>query len=200
MYEKHTLLSEPELKILRIFFDLEKHYFAELTKKTKLTRPRTIRSLRKLADRDILETKTEANVKYYNLKKNMFVYSTLSLVEYSNTKKFLNKHKTLKRALEMFKENYKDPLITLIFGSYVKNYSTKTSDIDLLLIKEKFSKQELRKVEDVIEIVNGRTGLKISPHLMMLHEFTKGNELVNEVIENHILLEGAELYYKEIIK
>jgi len=67
MYEKHTLLKTAEHKILELFLDLDKHYYAEICKKTKLTRPRTLRALRKLVEKSILITKTEANVKYYSL-------------------------------------------------------------------------------------------------------------------------------------
>ena len=48
LYENHTLFSDPELKIMEIFLDLKRHYFAEMAKKSELTRPRTLRALRKL--------------------------------------------------------------------------------------------------------------------------------------------------------
>ena len=87
----------------------------------------------------------------------------------------------------------------MVFGSYAKNYTTKTSDVDLLLVKESFSKSEIKKVEDIIDLVNGRTGLQINPHLMRLDEFKAKNELVKEVIENHIILKGAELFFRSVI-
>lgn len=200
MYENHTLLDEAELKVLDIFLDLNRHYFSEIVKLTKLTRPRTMRVLRKFVERNILEIKKEANIKYYSLKKNETTFSIISVVEYEKTMKFLKKHKTVKRALEMIKERYDNPLISLIFGSYAKNYSTKTSDVDLLLVKENFSKSEIKKVEDIIDLVNGRTGLQINPHLMKLDEFKVENDLVKEVIENHIILKGAELFFRGVIK
>ena len=94
----------------------------------------------------------------------------------------------------------KDYLIMLIFGSYVKGYAAKTSDIDLLLIKEEFSKNEIKKIEDLIEIINGRTGLKISPYLMKIDEFKQKKDFVKEAIENHILLEGAELFFRSVLE
>ncbi len=136
MYKNHTPLSIAELKVLGLFLDLNRHYFAEITKKAKLTRPRTLRVLRTLTNINLLKTKTEANIKYYSLNKVSSAYSVLSIVEYNKTINFLEKNKRLNRALEMFKEKYKDYLVLLIFGSYVKGYATKTSDIDLLLVKE----------------------------------------------------------------
>lgn len=199
MYEKYTLLNMPERKILELFLDLKKHYFAEISRKTMLTRPRTLRALRKLSEKNILKIEAEANVKYYFLNNNLSVYVTLSMVEYSRTMNFIEKNKNLKRALEMFNEKYNDYLIMLIFGSYTKGLATKTSDIDLLLIKEELSKNEIKRIEDLTDIVNGRTGLKISPHLMKITEFKESKDFVKEIIENHIILDGGELFFRLIL-
>lgn len=193
------MLSLPEVKILDAFLDLKRHYFAELLKLTKLTRPRTLRVLRKLVKQGILEVRTEANVKYYSLKRTSLVYATLGIVEYSRTLPFLAKNKTISRALEMLKEKYADYSVMLIFGSAVKGYATKVSDIDLLLLKENVSQSDIKKVEDIIDLVNGRTGLKISPYFMTADEFKKKNELAKQAIEHHILIEGAELFFRMVL-
>jgi len=39
MYANHTPFSMSELKVLNLFLDLNKHYFAEISRKTRLTRP-----------------------------------------------------------------------------------------------------------------------------------------------------------------
>ena len=200
MYENHTPLSVAELKVIELFLDLNKHYFAEIAKKTKLTKPRTLRVLRKLTKINILKAKTEANVKYYSLNRDPLVYSILSIVEYNKTSNFLEKNRKLKRALDMFKEKYNDYLIMLIFGSYVKGYATKTSDIDLLLIKEEFSRAEIKKIEDLVEFINGRTGLKISPYLIKINEFKQKKDFVQEIIENHILIEGGDLFFRLVLE
>ena len=199
MYTNHTLLSLAEVKILEVFLDLKKHYFAELTKVTKLTRPRTLRVLRKLVKQGVLDVKAEANVKYYSLKRASLVYATLGVVEYDRTFHFLTKNKTLARALDMFKEKYVDYSVMLIFGSIVKGYATKASDIDLLLLKENVSQSDIKKVEDIIDLINGRTGLKISPYFMTVDEFKKKNELAKQAIEHHILIDGAELFHRLVL-
>jgi len=196
MYTNHTMLSFPEAKILEAFLDMNRHYFAELSKVTKLTRPRTLRVLRKLVKLGILEVRTEANIKYYSLRRTSLVYATLGIVEYGRTLHFLAKNKTLSRALDMFKEKYIDYSMMLIFGSIVKGYATKTSDIDLLLLKENVSKDDIKKIENVIELIIGRTGLKISPYLMTVDEFKKKNELAKQALEHHILIDGAESFFR----
>ena len=193
------MLSLPEAKILEVFLDLKRHYFAELLKVAKLTRPRTLRVLRKLVKQGILEVRKEANVKYYSLKTTSLVYTTLGVVEYGCTVLFLAKNKTLSRALEMFKEKYRNYSVMLIFGSIVKGYATKASDIDMLLLKESVSQSDIKKVEDVIDLINGRTGLKISPYFMTVDEFKKKNELAKQAIEHHFLIEGAELFFRVVL-
>lgn len=200
MYEKRTLLGSPELEILGAFLDFNRHYFAELTKITKLTRPRTLRTLRKLVSRDILEVKTEANVKYYALRKSPLVYAVLSMVEYSRTVRFLEKHKTLKRGLEMLRGKYADYLVMAVFGSWVTGSAGKASDVDLLFVKENFSENEIKRVEDILHIINGRTGLGISPYFMKVEEFKKKNELAKEVIEKHIVIDGGELFFRMVLE
>ncbi len=200
MYANHTPFSMSELKVLNLFLDLNKHYFAEISRKTRLTRPRTLRVLKKFVSINVFKTKTEANIKYYFLNKNPIVYSILSVVEYNKTINFLENNKRLKRALEMFRNKYKEYLIMLIFGSYVKGYATKNSDVDLLLIKEKFSKTDIKKIEGIIEIINGRTGLKMSPYMMRVNEFKQKKGFVQEIIENHILLDGAELFFRLVLE
>ncbi len=200
MYVNHTLLSLAEVKILEVFLDLKRHYFAELLKVAKLTRPRTLRVLRKLVKQGILDVTAEANVKYYSLKRISLVYATLGVVEYSRTLLFLAKNKTLARALDMFKEKYVDYSVMLIFGSVVKGYTTRASDIDMLLLKENVSQKDIKKVEDIIDLINGRTGLKISPYFMTVEEFKKRNELAKQAITDHILIEGAELFYRLVLK
>lgn len=200
MYVNHTLFSQAEVKILEVFLNLERHYFAELTKATKLTRPRTLRVLRKLVKQGILDVNAEANVKYYSLKRTSLVYATLGIVEYGRTLPFLAKNKTLTRALDMFKEGYAGYSVMLLFGSAVKGYATKASDIDMLLLKENVSQRDIRKVEDIIDLINGRTGLKISPYFMTTEEFKKRNDLAKQAITNHILIEGAELFYRLVLE
>ncbi|MBI3031843.1 nucleotidyltransferase domain-containing protein [Candidatus Woesearchaeota archaeon] len=200
MYENNTLLNTAEVTIIGVFLDLRRHYFAELVKVTKLSKPRTLRVLRKFVKQKILEVKTEANVKYYSLQKSSSVFSLLSLVEYNKTLAFLKKQKNLKRALEMFKEKYHDYITLVVFGSLVKGYAHKSSDVDLLLTKESFSEHDIKKVEDIIEIVNGRTGLKISPYFMKIKEFRNKNELAKEIIAEHIIIEGGETFFRCILQ
>jgi len=200
MYENHTLIGISEQKVMELFLGLERHYFAEIARKTNLTRPRTMRALRKLVEAGILQIKAEANVKYYYLTRSPLAYAVLGIVEYNRTAAFLERNKTLKRALEMFSSGYRDHLIMLVFGSYAKGYASKSSDIDLLLAKEDFQKTEIKMIEELAGTVNGRTGLKISPYMMKTGELRQKKDFVKEIMDNHILLEGAELFFRLVME
>ena len=200
MYDKRTILSVPEEKVLEQFLDLKKHYFAEISNKTKLTRPRTLSVLKSMVEAGVLSTEKEANIKYYHINKNPSSYVLLGVVEYNRTHVFLEQNKVLKRALSTFSEKCSDYLIIIVFGSYVKNYAVSSSDIDLLLIKENITKKDVKTAEELADIVNGRTGMNISPYLMKTEEFRKGNDLTEEVHKNHILIEGAELFFRLLIE
>ena len=87
----------------------------------------------------------------------------------------------------------------LIFGSVVKGYATKMSDVDILLLKENVSQGDIKKIEDIADLINGRIGLKISPYFMALEEFKKKNDLAKQVITDHILIGGAELFFRMVL-
>ena len=200
MYDKRTVLSVPEQKVLEQFLDLKKHYFSEISNSTKLTRPRTLRVLKSMVEAGVLSIEKEANIKYYHINKNSLSCALLGVVEYSRTHLFFEQNKVLKRAVGMFGEKCSGYLIVVVFGSYVKNYAVSSSDIDLLLIKENITKKDVKTVEELAGVVNGRTGMSISPYLIKIEEFKKGNDLVGEVRKNHILIEGAELFFRLLIE
>src|SRR3989344_1246067 len=188
MYVNHTLWGLTEIKLLDIFLDLKRHYFAELTRVAQLTRPRTLRVLRKLVKQGILEVSAEANVKYYSLKKTSLVYSTLGLVEYNRSLLFLVKNKTLARALDMLKEKYADYSVMLVFGSVVKGYATKTLNGDF----KKYVRQHIvRKIESSPSL--SKIHLDKSYHNLDFANFTVQNQQnINKRIDE-------ETYYDWVI-
>ena len=196
MYKKYTFLNATEQNILGIFTDLEAHYFAEISKKTAMARPSIIRVLRKLAENGILKVKTTANVKYYTLNRTAPAYTLISLAEYAKTAAFLDRNPSIKRAIDIFRSEFTDYIIMLVFGSHAKGQANKKSDIDVLLAKEDFSREDIERAEKMAELANGRTGLKISPYMMKLSELAQKKEFTEEIAENHILIDGSEIFFR----
>jgi len=71
----------------------------------------------------------------------------------------------------------------VLFGSRVKGYGRKGSDIDIMVLG--------KRDEDLLKMVSG----KVSCHFISLVEFKKllkeGNVLAEEIIENHVVFGGG---------
>ena len=90
-------------------------------------------------------------------------------------------------------------LILILFGSYAKRTSTKTSDIDLLLISDDNNlKKQVNQILSLLPFAIHLNELTIAEFLSMLksREFS----VVEEVKKNNILLFGIENYYNLINK
>jgi len=85
-------------------------------------------------------------------------------------------------------------------GKEVIEVEKVSPNLEKFLPKKEFSKNEIKKIEDLIEIINGRTGLRISPYLIKTVEFKQKKDFVKEIIENHILLEGGELFFRLVLE
>ncbi len=92
MYKNYTLMKQATAGVLETFTDLEKHYFAEIAKNTKIARPGVMRELKKMEAMGILRQQREANVKFYSIANTPMAYAALASVEYGKAKVFLEKN------------------------------------------------------------------------------------------------------------
>lgn len=128
-----------------------------------------------------------------NLVPNQQIYS----VENKRTKQFLSKHPTLKVVKKYIEELDYPFLIVLVFGSYVKNANTKTSDIDICIISD--NKVKSKELQEKL----GLLSLKLEIQEFTTKEFIsmiekKQNNLGHEIVKSNIILYGAENYYNLI--
>tara|TARA_Y100000310_G_scaffold334016_1_gene412791 strand:+ start:3214 stop:3804 length:591 start_codon:yes stop_codon:yes gene_type:complete len=83
----------------------------------------------------------------------------------------------------------------ILFGSYVKGYATKESDIDLLIIGK-----SSKRVKDTIK----GYPFKINAHYSTLENFEKllhrKNTLAREIAKNHIIFSGCEEFVKILMR
>jgi predicted nucleotidyltransferase len=94
-----------------------------------------------------------------------------------------------------------NPLIALIFGSYVKGNFTKESDIDILLVFQAI--KESGDIENTSKRISMRTNTKISPVYITYKEFkknflNKNHEFSSEIRKDVIIIRGIEQYYNLI--
>jgi predicted nucleotidyltransferase len=199
MYNNYTraILGNVEAEIMQTYLDLKEHYFSEICKKTKIARPSVMRTLRKLEKIGVLEASKKANTKFYKLLKTRISIMLLSLLEYDKSSKFLESNKKIKYSTDVLSEELQ-PIAMIIFGSYAKGTHEKHSDVDLLLIMN-FDKKTIRKSEDIVKTIYGRTGLRVSPIMMTIKDLKKKNAFVQEVIDFHVIIKGAEIFYEVIL-
>jgi len=130
-----------------------------------------------------------------NLVPNQQIYS----VENKRTEQFLSEHPALK-VIKKYAEELNYPfLIMIVFGSYVKNTNTKTSDIDICIILD--NKEKSKELQEKLNLLS----LKLEIQEFTTKEFISmieknKNNLGHEIVKNNIILYGIEGYYNLIAK
>lgn len=128
-------------------------------------------------------------------------HSDIAYIESLRKQEFLKKNKTIdlfvKDVLNAIKLNY---FTLLIFGSWAGNKQRKKSDVDVLLIVE--NKNDINKVEKILGNISSNFRLHFHCNVIssdsayeMLGKRDKVN-VINETLDNHILIFGAENYYR----
>lgn len=130
-------------------------------------------------------------------------HETLLFAEYLRRDEFLGKHKyrEIKVLVEEVTEKIKEAnFVLLVFGSAVE--SNKPRDIDLLLIVDNINKVEFH--EKFLHHIASNYTLPFEERVIgfeSVYEMLAKREeknIMNEVLNKHIILYGAELFYQLI--
>jgi len=124
-----TLLSSKNrAKILAFFLTHpgERFYYSELVKRLKITSSAIQNELARFRKVGLLETKREANIRYYWINKNFPLYPEL--------KNIVLKTSGLADELKKELSNIGEIKFAFIYGSVAKNTEDIKSDIDLMII------------------------------------------------------------------
>ena len=184
-----------ENKIIRLFIE-EKNpkTIRGISKRIKSDYRITYTATQKLLVKNVLISKTigkstlcELNNSYYGIE----------LYEAENNRKedFL-KNKNLKQVYKEVMPKVKSSFfIFLVFGSYAKGKSAKSSDIDVMFVSNERGFEE--KISTLFSL------LPIKTHVLVFteEEFirmkdSKKSNVIKEAIENNIILYGVESYYR----
>ena len=130
-------------------------------------------------------------------------HDVLVFSEYLRSDSFLSKNKVIKLFSQQVLKNVgEDSFVLLIFGSAV--ISTKPRDIDVLLIVEDHERTE--KNEGFLRETARNYTLPFETHVIsfesvyeMLKNPSEAN-LMNEILNKHLIIHGAELFYRLIDK
>lgn len=179
------LLNNKELVILKEFagdYSI-KNYGRKLASKLKMNQKTVSNILNSLEKEHILKFTQDGKNKYYYLNKfNPFVKDIIKLIEINKRIMFFREHIKLNDLFLEIEKRSKG--LVILFGSYAKSSSTKSSDIDLFVIG---------KVEDLKDL---ETLYKIKINIVnsSKDQFKLNDLFINEIINNHIILNGVEEY------
>ncbi len=141
------------------------------------------REIINLKNRVILNYNSVGKNKIISIKKGAESLYIIYQAEYYKTSKFLESHPEFSVLIEkLFKIKNID--IIILFGSYTKGLEKKDSDIDL------FVETNSRIIREEIKNINSRLNIKIG-------KFDKETPLGREIIKNHIIMKGVELFYEK---
>jgi len=170
----------------------EKIYGRGLIEKVSLSQKNIALTLKELEKEGILKSSDSGNRKYYELNKlNPLLAENLLLFENMKRLEFLNKNN---KFIDFFREVRGE--ILCVFGSYAKGRETKDSDLDLFLVG-KADSLEIKKSAK-------KYGLNVQIFNLSFKDFSKmaknKKEFFKEIMENHILIRGEELFLGEVAK
>ena len=187
------MLTKEQFNILSVF---KKDIFASLTFKqikhySRQTSNNIVQiALKEFQKHNLITTKKIGDVTVYSL--NFNNHLTLSCLNLINAFE-LSKSKTPLKLMETIQQRilkYTEFFILLVFGSFAKNTSTPTSDLDIAVIVE--SEQTKKNIAPYLETIQRREVIPLDYHIFTRTEFL---EMLKADFENV----GKQLFKSSIV-
>jgi len=164
-------------------------YGRELIGKVSMSQKGIALALKELEKQGILKSKKKGSMKFYSLNLNYpHIKEIISITETMRKIRFLSKKRKI---AHIFKD---DSRIVGIFGSYAKKTHKLESDIDVFIVGKK-QKQDYNKKGKAFD-------LNISIKYFTQEEFknllSEKNNLLKEIVKNHIIVFGIEEFINTI--
>jgi len=192
------MLTKTQIRIMEIFTAkiTEKYSIKQVSDILKKSYPLIHRSFQELLKKNFL-IKDKQNYISLNYREN---HSILAFVESIRRDNLLKKHQVLGLMLdEIIKKIKNEFFVLIVFGSTAEQ-SKKADDIDILMIvdnpeKIEFMERFLRRVAEMYPDSKFDVGIiEIGSVYEMLGKREEQN-VMNETLNKHIILFGAENYY-----
>jgi predicted nucleotidyltransferase len=142
------------------------------------------RKITDLEKENVVDFIRKGRNKIYFLKNSPEARSYVLMTEYYKLNKLLLKYAFLREVVLKIQKD-KKVKFACFFGSYSKGNEKKSSDVDIYLdindlnLKKKYSN------------LDSKFSVKIG-------KWDKSNLLIKEIIENHIIIKGGEIYYERV--
>ncbi len=164
-------------------------YGREIIAKTDLSQKNISLTLGELEKEGILRSRKSGSIKYYRLNiENTEIKDIIFVLE---TLKKINFFKKQRKIANLFKI---DTRVVGIFGSYAKGAQKKDSDIDIFIIGNRL-KDDYNKLGAALDL---NISIKYYTEREFIELMKNKNNLVKEIIKNHVLLFGIEDFIKLI--
>ena len=190
MYEKVNM-TETHLQVLTLFTKgFNKEYYIREVHRLLNISPRTAQIiLDNLEKKMVLESRTRGKIRVYKIKNTMTAEEYLLLAEQYKKILFLKKNYLIKEVIEKTIPYIKG--IGVIFGSYAKGTQKKDSDIDIFVAGH-YDKDKIAQLSKLYGI-----DISVKSYPQKLFEKNiKEDILLIEVLENHIVICGVEMFLK----
>lgn len=183
-----ALFSATRQKVLRLFFTRQERDFSiiELIEQAEAGSGAVQRELARLVDSGLVQVSLQGRQKRYKANPDSPIYPELS----SLVSKLLGPEQQVENALQPISDRID---LALIYGSVAKGADHAGSDIDLMLVSDTLTLEEVFEALGPAEISLSRT---INPTLYKREEFKKRranqNSFLRKVLEGqYILLKGS---------
>lgn len=199
----NTSLTNAEIKIISFFIDnIQKEFgIREISRKAKTDYKNTYATVQKLVKKGVLLKRRQANIDLcsLNLKGDS---AEVCLVETLKARIFLEKHRPIRDFLNAVMDKTRHMYYSIVvFGSFAKGKETKSSDLDILIITpEKSIAEEIERIitAEAVTVTAGIHTIAISEEDFIANLADKKPNVVIEAFKSHIIITGAESFYKGV--
>ena len=163
-----------------------------IAQKIPISQPTVSRKLEELEKSGFLNYKMEGKNKvYYPNLDNPNTQTRLELGEIHHKVNFLRRNPQIQVIWDTLKKNEAVKGTVIMFGSYAKGQAKKDSDIDLLVVGD-VDKKKIREIEQ--EYDKKINIQRVSSIEDIDDALQKGEPLIKEILDNHVVLSGAEAF------
>ncbi len=172
-----------ELDIVELLLKGDTH-MRSVARKLGESHSTILRKLSNLKKENVIDFRKEGKNKIFFLKQNLVSHTYILQAELHKLTKLLRYNPELSIIFEEILKKTDERLI-ILFGSYAKGIAKKESDIDMYI--ETKSRNVQRNVQEIHSKINVKIGV-----------FERKSPLIKEIIKDHIILRGSEVFYEYI--
>jgi predicted nucleotidyltransferase len=169
-----------ELDIIELLLRGDNHVRG-IAKKLDESHSTVLRKLNNLREENVIDSRREGKNKIFFLKDNLVSKTYIQQAELYKLTKLLRDNPELSIIFEEILKKIDEKLI-ILFGSYAKGLAKKGSDIDIYI------ETRSRSVKKNSEEVHSKINVKIGT-------FDIKSPLIKEIIKDHVILRGIEVFY-----